>query len=154
MYKRVGTCNRCGECCGYPRATNGGQNNPWPPYNPDDFRTWSEESLRQSPFFSYIDHPHGDYSVRVLNAGGKSFQYRWLPDIGICRPNGNIMCPFLVDKPGPSRPCGLYATELHDFFLKNCSVFPPDYQTYEEVIYWFTNNPSCSYSFKEVPDTP
>lgn len=65
-YLRQGQCLRCRECCGSPRSTDGGRNNPWPVTLVSDIRTWSPADVEFNlPIFKFIDRAKQSGRLRV-----------------------------------------------------------------------------------------
>ncbi len=148
MFKRIGKCNLCGECCGSPRKTDGGQNNAWPADWPEALDTWSEESLPD--IFKLIDIKR---KRGVSYIGNNRFNWMFKKGKGICKSNHNFECPFLSEKlEDGTRPCLLKGTEWDTIWTNSCDNAPPEYFTsIEQVNQWFTNCPSCSFIYEEVP---
>lgn len=161
MFKRTGTCNLCGECCGYPRSTDGGQNNPWRKDLPESVRNWDQDVLKtEFPLFNLTGHPdHGGKKYGRKDIYGKRCFWIWIPKHGLCQdktPHGNIStydqrCSFLsVKLPDGTVPCLLYGTIDHYIWEKLCQPTPPEnMSTKEKVDNWFKNCPSCSYEYVE-----
>ena len=154
MYRRTGTCARCGECCGYPRATDGGQNNPWPADWPQSIRTWTIEAIDQYlPVFKVPGHPDlGGKQYGSLKIGKYTIRWIWVPGAGICTDTPaygdpasyDIRCPLLSGKV-----CAIkdHAT-LGRIWTVLCEPVPPSvFETAEQVQNWQTNCPSCSYTW-------
>lgn len=158
---RTGECNLCGECCGFPRSTDGGQNNPWPNDIPDIIRTWSDESIQQDYpvlyFIGYTKDKNKKYGIKKV--GVNTFHWIFVPGHGLCAdksPYGNLdkfdqRCPFLSEKlPDGTVPCLLYNTSKKYIWNKLCQPVPPDeFTAQEEVDRWYKRCPSCSYIYKE-----
>lgn len=152
---RSGSCLKCGECCGYPRKTDGGQNNPWPNDWPESLTTWQNEDIEKSaPVFKITGHKerHGSYLV-----GNKQLPWIWIKNHGLCKDIGNgtwdQRCPFLSDKlKDGTIPCLLYETQSYNIWSSFCNTVPPDfYLTKFEVEIWEYNCPSCSFEFIPGP---
>lgn len=154
---RNGTCNRCGECCGFPRASDGGQNNPWPRGWPSDIRNWSPESIQTHlPILQFADDmmsaPSGQFTLR-----GTAVHWIWVPGKGLCTDlpaYGDVAthdqrCPLLAAKQGDGTvPCMLVGTRYQEIYDLQCAPVPPIlFETQEQVDAWFTNCPSCSYTY-------
>lgn len=150
MYKRTGECNLCGECCGFPRITDGGQNNPWPSDWPEVLDSWSEEDKeKSSPIFKITGHikKHGNF---VLDS--KVFPWIWVKNKGLCKSDTDYRCPFLGDMTMDAEvPCLLYGTDYHFIWEEYCNLTPPEYfETKNQVENWQKNCPSCSFVYEEV----
>lgn len=80
-FKRTGKCNQCGECCGFPRATDGGQNNPWPLEWPESVSSWSPEVIEaELPIFKLIQFPVQACPFlkdRKCDLVGSEYEYIW-----------------------------------------------------------------------------
>lgn len=168
-FNRTGTCNRCGECCGYPRATDGGQNNPWPLSWPDSVRTWTLEVLgTELPMFRATGHPAlGGRQSGNFRIGNNTFRWCWAQggglatDVAPYNDGGatfDIRCPLLMAKqPDGTVPCGAYGQTqtlpgstqtFHQMWEKLCEPTPPyKFETQSQVDNWFINCPSCSYVY-------
>jgi len=156
---RTGTCNQCGECCGYPRLTDSGQNNAWANDFPESIANWSKEDIENYlPIFKIVGHPnHGGklYGMSLIN-DVRCF-WIWVPGHGLCKdktPHGDlttydIRCPFLSEKLSDGTvPCLLYNTHRKFVWDKLCQPVPPNkFDTQEQVDNWFINCPSCSYEY-------
>lgn len=150
-YIREGTCNRCGECCGYPRATDGGQNNPWPLNLEEMLTQYSDEAILQISFFKYISRPDS-HRRGTIRTGGRTFIYTWT-DQGFCNRYGNIRCPFLLDDEA-QHPCGIYGTELQGLFDENCKIVPAEQMDIDSLMFWIEHCPSCSYTWRAFMPNP
>jgi hypothetical protein len=159
MFTRQGSCNRCGECCGYPRSTNGGQNNPWPNDWPESIRNWSPESIQTHlPILQFVDNmvntPNGNFTIQ-----GHRCYWIWIPGHGLCIDlpaygdpvSYDQRCPCLGDKQaGNDVPCRLYGTRYQPIWQAMCEATPPvTYERQSQVDNWFINCPSCSYIYVE-----
>jgi len=171
-YARTGTCNRCGECCGYPRTTDGGQNNPWPLSWPDSVATWQVEVLgNELPMFRETGHPVlGGKQSGSFKIDGYTCRWCWANGGGLATdmPPYNdkgatfdIRCPLLQAKqPDNTVPCiAKGSTQVfpgstitfNDLWVKLCEPVPPYvFGTIEQVQEWQTNCPSCSYTWTEA----
>lgn len=154
---RSGSCNLCGECCGYPRSTDGGQNNAWANDFPESIRNWDAESLATSlPIFQFsndmLNTPNGDFTVQ-----GNRCRWIWIQNHGWCTdlpPYGDTStydqrCPCLSSKLGDGTvPCRLYGTRYEYIWHQLCEPVPPmRLDTQAQVDAWFSNCPSCSYVY-------
>ncbi len=152
-FKRIGTCNMCGECCGYPRSTDGGQNNAWPTDWPDSIANWNQEDIESNlPVFKLVGHPaHGGEKSGTVQIQNKNLTWKWKKDKGLCKSDTNLQCPFLSRKlQDDTVPCLLYNTEHKYIWDELCQPVPPDkLETQEQVDKWFKNCPSCSYEYIE-----
>jgi len=159
MFTRQGTCNRCGECCGYPRSTDGGQNNPWPKTWPESLRNWTPESIAYHlPILQFssdmVNTPNDNFTIK-----GQRCYWIWVPGKGLCTdlpPYGDVStydqrCPLLASKePDGTVPCRLIGTNQESVWNMFCEPVPPmQMETQEQVDKWFTNCPSCSYTYIE-----
>lgn len=159
MFVRIGSCNRCGECCGYPRSTDGGQNNPWPPSWPESIRNWTPESIETHlPILQFaanmVNTPNGNFTLT-----GHRCYWIWVIGHGLCTdlpPYGDPSaydqrCPLLGDKQGDnSAPCRLVGTRYEPVWTAMCEPVPPmQMETQARVDKWFTKCPSCSYTYIE-----
>lgn len=169
-YRRTGTCNRCGECCGYPRATDGGQNNPWPLSWPESVASWQVDVLGDElPMFKFTGHPNlGGKQSGNFKIGGTSFRWCWAQggglatDVAPYNDGGatfDVRCPLLMDHVDGSHPCGAYnqtqtlpgsTMTFHQLWQKLCEPVPPYvFETLENVQMWQQLSPSCSYTWVE-----
>ena len=129
---RVGECNMCGECCGYPRSTDGGQNNPWPPDWPESIQNWSPESIKEYA------------PIIQLNRGV------WVKGKGLCKSDTDFRCPLLSDKVNGEAKCSVVGTDNEYIWKYSCQPVPPlSYETLVQVKEWYKNCPSCSYEYIE-----
>lgn len=148
MLRRTGTCNRCGECCGWPRATDGGQNNPWPSIWPEAIQNWDTASINDDPLLRITGVPKpGSPRHGVVVIGGKAWSFNWLPNWGLASSKSQLWCPFLTAGPGPEHPCGVYDT---DIFRNICIYTPPVEFDMDMLDMWHRNCPSCSYVYVEA----
>lgn len=154
--QRVGSCNRCGQCCGAEGSPN--QDSPWPDSWPESLATWQEARLLEEiPLFQLLAHPaHGGPSAGVAIVGGVQCYWIWVPGEGLCAdrpPYGNPSkfhqkCPFLGDDPGDStRPCLLVGTPFQWLFDAMCEIAPPQELPPFKVAIWQDNHPGCSYTW-------
>lgn len=153
---RTGTCNRCAECCGYPRSTDGGQNNPWPPDWPQSIRNWTPEAINTHlPILQFssdmVNEAFGNFTIK-----GKRCYWIWIIGKGLCTditPYGDVStydqrCPLLADKVGGQAPCRLVGTNYEYVWRAMCEPVPPvRFNTQEQVDAWFVTCPSCSYEY-------
>ena len=156
MYKRTGECNLCGECCGYPRATDNGQTPPFPVNLPECVSSWSNNSDKEKayPMFKITGHKK---RFGKFNAKGEVCHWIWIKGKGLCKdvlPFGDettydVRCPFLSKKlPDGTVPCLIYQHELR---VQYCSKGPQDtYENKLQVEHWFKNYPSCSFIYEEI----
>lgn len=138
----------CGECCGYPRSTDGGQNNAWPPDWPQSIDSWDRKVIEENlPVFKLINY---NEKAGKVNINGKILKYEWVDKKGLCVSKENLQCPFLSQKlPDGTVPCLLY-TKHKNVWDTQCMPTPPlEYETQEQVDSWFKNCPSCSYRYNE-----
>lgn len=153
-FQRQGECNRCGECCGYPRATDGGQNNPWPGDWPDAIVDWTVEALsNEIPVFKLTGHPRlGGKTSGTVRIDRTNYSWAWVPGFGLCKSASDHACPVLGKRQSDgSVPCGVYGTQWHEIWAILCAPAPPLVLEAEaEVQRWFANCPSCSYTYREV----
>lgn len=156
-FQRTGTCNRCGECCGYPRSTDGGQNNPWPGDWPQSIQSWSAEAIAlHLPILQFsanmVNTPYGNFTLQ-----GKRCYWIWVTGKGLCTAlspynnpaNYDQRCPLLDAKqPDGSVPCRLVGTRYEGVWQTHCQPVPPtQFETQAQVDAWFANCPSCSYVY-------
>lgn len=149
--QRTGTCNRCGECCGYPNPS-GKQCNPWPGNWPEALRTWEQTFLEANiPIFRYLRHPQfGGAQFGSVKIQGTTHHWIWAPGKGLCTDlpaygdpsTYDQRCPFLNGKQ-----CALVGTPAQFVYDEYCSKFPPLELGPEQVAEFFTNCPSCSYVY-------
>lgn len=154
---RTGTCNRCGECCGFPRSTDGGQNNPWPNDWPQSIQSWSPESIQlHLPILQFttnmVNTPYDNFTIR-----GHRCYWIWIIGKGLCTdttPYGDVntydqRCPLLGPKgAGGDVPCYLIGTQYEYVWQMMCEPVPPaSFDAQEQVDSWYTNCPSCSYDY-------
>lgn len=145
MQVRNGNCNNCGQCCGL--AVNGIQINPWGDGWPGSLMTWSEEACNQLPILRLIPPPHlsGKTSGKVT-VNDKEFTYIWSD--GLKKSLEDHSCPFLVDHGDGQFLCGVYGTNHHDIWEKQCQHFPAKEMTLSQVIKTFRKYPECSYYYE------
>lgn len=151
-FLRSGTCNRCGECCGYPRATDGGQNNPWPNSWPGSIQSWSAEAIAlHLPILQFaadmVNTPNGQFTLQ-----GKKINWTWVADHGLCTGTPTAWdqrCPMLGAKQGDGTvPCRLVGTRYENVWTMMCQPVPPDeFEKPEEVDNWYAHCPSCSFVY-------
>lgn len=152
-YKRTGKCNLCGECCGFPRATDGGQSNAWPLSWPESLAGLTKEDKdKVAPVFRITGNVNKSGIHRV---GKKSFPWEWVKEQGLCKVlkdgSHDIRCPFLSDKQEDGTvPCGIYGTRFHSVWEDYCNLVPPEYFEQAQLDNWQKNCPSCSFVF--VPE--
>jgi len=162
MHIRKGECNQCGECCGYPRSTDGRQNNPWDTDMLASVRNWSIESLESElPILKILGILlyRGSFNGMV-DVYGKRCYWIYVPGHGICTdktPHGDMdtfdqRCPFLDKKHDDGTvPCLLYSTKEKYVWDKLCQPVPPHiFDRQRQVDEWFTNCPSCSYQYEAI----
>jgi hypothetical protein len=168
MYRRTGTCNQCGECCGSINAPT--PTNPYPKAWPEAIARWSlddaNEVCPQLTMFGISNQgdeigysqAYGSYSVQ-----GSTFYYVWVPGVGCCKDTSaghdgtsyNTECPFLDDA---TKACGLVGTLDEGARSKFCrheehQDFDPDIDIRKDLCtraqrdQWQTRHPSCSYIF-------
>ncbi len=161
IYKRTGECNQCGECCGYPRSSDGGQNNPWASDIIESVNGLSTEAVESElPILTLI----GVLVKRGKTYGCVSIANRrcfwiYVPGHGICTdltPHGDLgfydqRCPFLDKKRANGAvQCILYNTGEKHVWDKLCQPVPPDiFDNPKNLGEWKRNCPSCSYVFVE-----
>lgn len=156
-YLRAGTCNRCGECCGYPRASDGGQNNPWPGDWPESIRSWTPESIQlYLPILQFsanmVNTLYGNFTIQ-----GKRCYWIWITGKGLCTDTPaygdtatyDQRCPLLEAKQGNGQvPCRLIGTRYEYVWTMLCEPVPPmRFDSQAALDNWHTNCPSCSYVF-------
>ncbi len=156
-FLRTGTCSRCGECCGYPRSTDQGQNNPWPADWPQSIQSWSPEAIQlHLPIMQFstdmVNTPSGNFTI-----GGKRCYWIWVKDHGLCTdisPYGDPVtydqrCPLLGAKAKDGTvPCLLVGTKWQFIHDQLCAPYPAGkFEFQSQVNEWFTNCPSCSYMY-------
>ena len=139
---RTGICNMCGECCGYPRKTDGQSTNAWPAGLQRIYKHWSKEAIAQHQLLGRITE---EDSIAVVD--GKGFSYRWKDNGELCAPNGE-QCPFLIME-GDQHPCGLYNSSWHNIWQDICRNAPSEELELLEVKLFFEKCPSCSYEYVE-----
>lgn len=159
-FKRTGTCNQCGECCGYPRTTDGGQNNPWAKDLPECIRNWSDEAITiELPVFKRIGYlKDRDRKFGMVQVGTRRCYWIIVPGHGLCTdktPHGDPRwfdqrCPFLSEKlPDGTVPCLLYNSKNKYIWERLCKPTPPEeFPTQERVDKWFKNCPGCSFKYE------
>lgn len=154
MWIRTGTCNMCGECCGYPRITDGGQNNAWPNDWPESIETWEEDYKEEKcPVFKITGHLKKKGTITINK---NSLKWVWIQGQGLCKDTGkgtwDQRCPFLSKKLSDGTvPCLLYGTSKHEVWQKYCNEVPPEkFDTKAQVDNWFKNCPSCSFIYEEI----
>lgn len=155
-YIRQGECNRCGECCGAPRSTDGGSNNAWPVDLASATRSWSQESIEFAlPIFKWLEHPRiANKTSGRLRIGDVNSPYVFSTQYGLVKSDAVPECPALLGKQTDEvRPCGLVGTVAEEVYTKICQYFPPDrFLTQASKEDWEDNCPSCSYTWLEVAD--
>lgn len=152
--QRMGTCNRCGQCCGADGSPE--QNSPWPNTWPEALRDWQEEDL--PVIFQMVGHPaFGAAVARVFRISGKNYRSIWVPGHGLCEdkpPWGDVAtyseeCPFLMDDPGDgTRPCALVGTLYEAIWMVLCQPEPPEEKSAAQVAQWQARHPLCSYTWE------
>lgn len=165
MYVRTGQCNRCGECCGYPRATDQGQNNPWPNDWPEAVASWIIAALEQYlPMFRITGHPRlGGGQSGSVKLGGYTIRWCWVPGHGLCTdtpPYGDPAsydprCPCLKPKNAQGQAdCALIGTNYEGIWQTLCQPVPPVQVANELypifIAEWQVNCPSCSYVYVQA----
>jgi len=142
MFKRVGECNLCGQCCG----TNG--ENPWGKNTPEQYRAWQAKDYHKSFPQSQLCGVTGKDGERlqiqmsgIAIVDGLEYPYEW--GNGLHKP-GNTQCPFLKD----DMTCALYGSTYHWIWEQTCKPHPP--KMVEDSKYWHEQFPDCSYKFVEV----
>lgn len=170
--QRMGTCNRCGQCCGADGSPE--QRNPWPSawYSSASrcsFRRWQLADVLESKpillLFNVLQKEDGSIgapdplynSVRITGPGGGRYYYVWTPGHAICRDisaghdgsSYSLECPFLLPDSGDStRPCALVGTNQDDIFRVACEPEPLMEKTAEQVTQWQQRHPLCSYTWE------
>lgn len=162
MYNRTGSCSRCGECCGFPRSTDSGQNNPWPPDWPSDVRSWMLSVIEsEAPMFQITGHPNlGGKGFGTVRFAGNTCNWIWIDGKGLCTDTGrkgdatdyDQRCPCLGNKqPSGQVPCLLVGTNWEFIWQKLCQPVPPvelpDEYYARFIADWHINCPSCSYTY-------
>jgi len=171
MFTRTGNCDRCGECCGYPRSTDNGQNNPWPTDWPQSVQAWQIDVLGDNfPMYKFTGHPNlGGKASGTFKLGGNTIHWCWANGVGLATDIApyndggatyDIRCPLLLAKrPDGSVPCAAYGVTqvvpgstktFHDLWALLCEPVPPlVFDDVEQVNNWYMNCPSCSYVYIE-----
>jgi hypothetical protein len=178
LYRRTGTCNQCGQCCGAEGSPNPAS--PYPKNWPSAIRHWSLDDavticpqlglfglqVLPGPDSDLIGIPAGEEIGRVKILGDR-FYYAWTAQ-GIRKDTSpahdgtstNQECPFLLDDPGDgSRPCGLVGGPEDGARFKYCrpEEHTTDYDPAKDlwsdrsVQQWQQDHPLCSYVFVEAP---
>lgn len=166
MPVRVGTCNRCGQCCGAEGSPH--QRNPWPSRWPNSFRTWQLADLiavwPQALLFGITDkaggtiEPRTAYGSALIRGDGTPQRYYWVWVEGhaVCKDTSqghegtsySLECPFLRPDSGDGlRPCGLVGTEQDHAFRVACESQPPKRKTADAVMRWKARHPLCGYTW-------
>lgn len=160
FYTRTGKCNLCGECCGYPRSTDSGQNNPFPNNWPESVANWQKEDIDKNVLIcTLVGHPKfGRKRFGRIKIHDKFYYWIWIPDHGLCKdlpPYGDSTtfdqrCPFLSDKlEDGTVPCMIYGTKNHGIWQNYCSLTPPErFEDTKQIEQWEKNCPSCSFVFE------
>lgn len=152
IYQRTGECNKCGECCGYP-LPDGRQVQPWDEHIMSGTQNWSDESIMDTPFFQVFRHPKlAKFKAGFLVVEGKKYRYAWEEKKGLCREDGNVMCPFLRDDLPGEHPCALWGTAYHWFWARHCEPTPPLRLTEQDLEIWKKQAPSCSHVYVKIED--
>ncbi len=154
-FLRTGICNRCGQCCGYPRP-DGGQNNPWPSDWPQSIQSWTPEAIQTHlPIFQFsanmINTPTGNFTI-----SGNRCYWIWVKDHGLCTdttPYGDPAtydqrCPLLGNAKDGTHPCLLVGTKYESVWQMLCQPTPPArFDTQAQLDEWHANCPSCTYIY-------
>ena len=144
---RQGSCNNCGQCCGF--SEDGNHTNPWPDHWPGSIVEWSEDACNQVPLFRLVTPPHisGQLSG-IVEVNGREFSYYWHG--GLRKSLEDHRCPFLVDNGDGRHLCGVYGTSHHEIWATTCNQFPKKEMTMLEAINTFKRYPNCSFYY--VPE--
>lgn len=174
MWRRTGTCNNCGDCCG-----GNGLHNCSLGY--EYVRTWSLDDVSESynmwMLFNLVQNPQTEQIQPETDHGltritGKPYYWVWVelrPGKGHlpCKDTSaghdgssySVECPFLKPDPGDgSRPCALVGSVDEGARWKQCRhEESPEYVPENDIWsddskqLWVEQNPNCNYTFVEVP---
>lgn len=143
QYRRVGECNRCGECCIAP----------WGPDKITAYNAWAnKEDVQNSwPITKLIPLPiwSGKYKGSI-DLEGQTIEYEWAEGVGICKSADDRACPFLGDERDGQRLCRLMGTAHEDIWHDLCEFAPREIVNENNLKRWQMYNPNCSYEFEEI----
>ena len=152
-FKRLGECNRCGECC-----SDGRGGSPFPKNWPAAIRHRNlDEMVNKLPQaglcgLTQIDEKTIGVKNKsgIARVDGQKFPYIWLERKGLVKSAKEGHCPFLrPDSDGKFR-CGLVGTSKEFAFEGFCKPEPREVSSESEVAEWQERYPGCSYTWEEI----
>lgn len=133
-YRRIGSCNRCGQCC----------KNIWPEEWPETLFWHTQEWLEQQyPVIALLGIPDPEHLSSEVEIDSYTIKCCWYK--GVRKDKDSPDCPFLVyERDSDLYSCVLYHTR-HEFWERNCGIYPNKIMSLPEAETYLRDYPKCSY---------
>ncbi len=139
-YVRIGSCSRCGQCCG--ADSLGCWSESWP----EDFFGYTQDQLDTIfPVPALLGVPRPNHLSGQIEIDGYIIKYYWYK--GLRKSKDNAECPFLVYESDTGFYACVLARTRYDFWVRNCEFYPGPTMGYFEKEQYIKEHPKCSYEW-------